>query len=126
MALANGVGLLEASALAREGLPPGPFREGLAAHEAELRAGVALHVSLARHTRLTAMDLSLLRAGQKSGAVAAMFGFLADSYDDRLRDQMKRFTALAEPLAIGAISVVVGVIALSLVMALASIYNEVS
>jgi type II secretory pathway component PulF len=125
LSLANGVGLLEASALSREGLPPGPFRSGLAAHEADLRAGVAVHVSLARHTRLTAMDLSLVRAGQRSGTLAAMFGFLADSYDDRLKDNMKRFTALAEPLAIGAISVVVGVIALSLVMALASIYNEV-
>jgi len=126
LALANGVGLLEASALSREGLPPGPFRDGLVAHETELRAGGAVHVSLGRHTSLTAMDLSLLRAGQKSGALAAMFGFLADTYDDRLKDRMKRFTALAEPVAIGAISVVVGVIALSLVMALASIYNEVS
>jgi general secretion pathway protein F len=125
LSLANGVTLLEASALAREGLPDGTFRNGLTAHEAELRAGVAVHVSLGRHTRLSAMDLSLLRAGQKSGALAAMFGFLADSYDDRLKDQMKRFTALAEPLAIGLISIVVGVIALSLVMALASIYDQV-
>jgi general secretion pathway protein F len=54
-----------------------------------------------------------------------MFGFLADSYDDRLKDQMKRFTVLAEPAAIGLISIVVGVIALSLVMALASIYDTV-
>jgi general secretion pathway protein F len=126
LSLANGVGLLEASVLSREGLPPGPFRNGLVAYEADLRAGVAVHVSLGRHTRLTAMDLSLLRAGQKSGALAAMFGFLADSYDDRLKDQMKRFTALAEPAAIGVISIVVGVIALSLVMALASIYDQVS
>jgi general secretion pathway protein F len=125
LSLANGVGLLDASALAREGLPPGPFRDGLTAYEAELRTGVAVHVGLGRHTRLTAMDLSLLRAGQKSGALASMFGFLADSYDDRLKDQLKRFTALAEPAAIGAISVVVGVIALSLVMALASIYDQV-
>jgi general secretion pathway protein F len=124
-ALGNGVGLMEASALARQGAPAGPFRDGLAASEAELRSGVALHVALGRHTRLSAMDLSLLRTGQKSGALAAMFGFLADAYDDRLKDAMKRFTSLAEPAAIAAISVVVGVIALSLVMALASIYDSV-
>ena len=124
-ALGNGVGLMEASALARQGAPAGPFRDGLAASEAELRSGVALHVALGRHTRLNAMDLSLLRTGQKSGALAAMFGFLADAYDDRLKDAMKRFTSLAEPAAIAAVSVVVGVIALSLVMALASIYDSV-
>jgi type II secretory pathway component PulF len=124
-ALANGVGLMEASALARQGAPAGPFRDGLAATEVELRSGAALHVALGRHTRLSPMDLSLLRTGQKSGALAQMFSFLADSYDDRLKDSMKRFTALAEPAAIAAISVVVGVIALSLVMALASIYDSV-
>jgi type II secretory pathway component PulF len=123
--LANGVSLLEAAALSRRGVPPGGFRTGLEAFETDLRAGVAVHASLGRHTRLTAMDLSLLRTGQKSGALAAMFGFLADSYDDRLKDQMKRFTVLAEPAAIGVISIVVGVIALSLVMALASIYDTV-
>jgi general secretion pathway protein F len=123
--LANGVSLLDAAALSRRGVPPGRFRTGLEAFETDLRAGVAVHASLARHTRLTAMDLSLLRTGQKSGALAAMFGFLADSYDDRLKDQMKRFTVLAEPAAIGLISIVVGVIALSLVMALASIYDTV-
>jgi general secretion pathway protein F len=124
-ALGNGVALMEAAALARQGAPAGPFRDGLAASETELRSGVALYVALGRHTRLTAMDLSLLRTGQKSGALASMFGFLADAYDDRLKDAMKRFTSLAEPAAIAAISVVVGVIALSLVMALASIYDSV-
>jgi general secretion pathway protein F len=124
-ALASGVGLMEAAALARQGAPAGPFRDGLAASETELRSGAALHVALGRHTRLTPMDLSLLRAGQKAGALAAMFGFLADAYDDRLKDSMKRFTALAEPAAIAVISVVVGAIALSLVMALASIYDTV-
>ena len=124
-ALANGVALMEAAALARQGAPAGPFRDGLAASEVELRSGAALHAALGRHTRLTAMDLSLLRTGQKSGALASMFGFLADAYDDRLKDSMKRFTALAEPAAVAAISVVVGVIALSLVMALASIYDAV-
>jgi general secretion pathway protein F len=123
--LANGVSLMEAAALARRGVPPGRFHSGLEAFETDLKAGVAVHTSLGRHTRLTAMDLSLLRTGQKSGALPAMFGFLADSYDDRLKDQMKRFTVLAEPAAIGLISIVVGVIALSLVMALASIYDTV-
>jgi general secretion pathway protein F len=123
--LASGVPLLEAAALSRQGVPAGPLSDGLAAAETELRSGVALHVALGRHTRLTPMDRSLLRTGQKSGALAAMFGFLADSYDDRLKDAMKRFTSLAEPAAIAAVSVVVGVIALSLVMALASIYDSV-
>jgi general secretion pathway protein F len=124
--LSHGVTLLEASALSREALPAGAFRSGLEAFDFELRTGAAVDVSLGRHTSLTAMDLSLLRAGQRSGALATMFALLADSYDDHLKDRMKQFTALAEPAAIALISIVVGLIALSLIMALASIYEAVS
>ena len=100
-ALANGVALLSAAVLSRQAAPPGSFRNGLEAFENDLKAGVAVDVSLGRNTGLTPMDLSLLRAGEKSGALAPMFGFLADSYDDQLKDAMKRMTALIEPLAIG-------------------------
>jgi general secretion pathway protein F len=124
-ALNNNVPILSATGLSRAAVPAGPFRAGLDRLEADLRAGIALESSLASHTRLEAMDLSLIRAGQKSGAVGSMFGFLADNYEARLRDRMKQLTALLEPLAIAMISVVVGVVALSLVLALSSVYEGV-
>jgi len=124
-ALNNNVPILSATGLSRAAVPAGPFRTGLDRLEADLRAGIALESSLASHTRLEAMDLSLIRAGQKSGAVGSMFGFLADNYEARLRDRMKQLTALLEPLAIAMISVVVGVVALSLVLALSSVYEGV-
>lgn len=124
-ALTNGVPILSAVALARAAVPIGPFRQGLNRLESDLKAGLTLDASLAAHTRLEAMDLSLLRAGQRSGAVGAMFGFMADNYENRLRDSMKRMTSLLEPAAIGAISLIVGFVALSLVLALSSVYEGV-
>lgn len=124
-ALNNGVPILSAAALARAAVPVGPFRQGLDRLDSDLRAGLTLDASLGSHTRLEAMDLSLLRAGQKSGAVGAMFGFMADNYEGRLRDSMKRMTSLLEPLAIAFISLVVGFVALSLVLALSSVYEGV-
>lgn len=124
-ALNNNVPILSAVALSRAAVPTGPFRVGLDRLEGDLRAGVTLESSLASHTKLEAMDLSLIRAGQKSGAVGSMFGFMADNYEARLRDRMKQMTALLEPLAIALISVVVGVVALSLVLALSSVYEGV-
>ena len=123
--LEHGVELLDASALARRATPPGPFRDGLERTEGDLRAGLALDAALARHTALTRMDLSLIGAGLKSGALPRMLGFLAEGYDGRLRDTLKRLTALIEPLAIGAISVLVGAVALSLVLALSSVYENI-
>ncbi len=124
-ALNNGVPILSATALARAAVPIGPFRQGLDLLERDLRAGLTLDMSLGSHTGLEAMDLSMLRAGQKSGAIGAMFGFMADNYEARLRDRMKRMTALMEPLAIATISLLVGFVALSLVLALSSVYEGV-
>ena len=124
-ALNSGVPILSAMALSRAAVPVGSFRRGLDMLDSDLRAGVTLDASLASHTHLEQMDLSLLRAGQKSGAVGAMFGFIADNYEDRLRDRMKRLTALIEPLAIAFISLIVGFVALSLVLALSSTFEAV-
>jgi general secretion pathway protein F len=124
-ALNNGVPILSSVELAKAAVPLGPFRSGLDRLESDLRAGLTLDASLGTHTRLEAMDLSLLRAGQKSGAVGVMFGFMADNYESRLQDRMKRMTALLEPMAIGFISILVGFVALSLVLALSSVYEGV-
>lgn len=124
-ALANGLDILSAAALSRRAIHDGALRRGLAAFETDLKAGVAIDASLAANTSLQPMDLSLLRAGQRSGALAKMFGFLADSYEARLKDAVKRFTAVIEPTAIGLISIIVGVVALALVMALSSLYETV-
>ena len=124
-ALGNGVGLLEAARLSRLATPDGRFRRGLDQFENELKAGVTVDASLGRHTSLTAMDLSLLRAGQRSSTLPKMMRFLADNYDAELRDSLKRATALIEPISIGFISILVGVVALSLVLALSSVYDSV-
>lgn len=124
-ALNSGVPILSAVELAKASVPIGPFRQGLDLLEGDLRAGQTLDQSLGAHTGLEAMDLSLLRAGQKSGAVGSMFGFMADNYEGRLRDRMKRMTSLLEPAAIALISLVVGFVALSLVLALSSVYEGV-
>lgn len=124
-ALSNGLPLLDAAALARGTLPPGPLRDGLGQVEGELRAGLSLDAALQRHTPLRPMDLSLLNAGQRAGALPKMLGVLAEGYDDRLRDRLKRLTALVEPIAIGGIALIVGAIALSLVLALSSVYENI-
>ncbi len=124
-ALRNGVGLLEASDLARQATPEGKFRRSLEQFERDIRAGISVDQSLGRHTQLTSMDLSLLRVGQRSGALGKMFDFLADGYDAKLTDALKRLTALIEPLAIGMVSILVGIVALSLVLALSSVYDSV-
>ncbi len=125
-AMSHGVGLLPASILAMDAAPAGPFRTALALVEMDLRAGLTFDQALAKGGQLTPMDLGLLRAGQRSGALGPMLGALADSYDDRLRDGVKRLTALVEPLAIGGIALMVGIVAFALVTTLSAVYDLAS
>ena len=125
-AMSHGVGLLPATALALETAPQGPFRASLTTVEMDLRAGLTFDQSLARGGQLTPMDLGLLRAGQRSGALGPMLAALADSYDDRLRDGVKRLTALVEPLAIAGIAIVVSIVAFALVTTLSAVYDLAS
>ena len=124
-ALKNGVGLLEAAALARQGAPEGPFRDGLEQFERDLKGGVDVADSLSRHTELTAMDLSLLRAGAKSGTLPRMFLYVAESYDNLLRERLARLSALVQPITIGLIAVLVGMLAIAIVLALTSVYQAI-
>jgi general secretion pathway protein F len=124
-ALSSGVVLLEATSLARETVPPGRFRSGLEQAERDLRSGATIDQALSSNTPLSGMDISMLRAGDKSGSLARMFAFVAAAYEDRLRDNLKRVTSLVEPLAIGLVSILVGGVALSLVLTLSSLYDTV-
>lgn len=124
-ALSSGVNLLEAAALARSGSQDGPFRQGLDQFERDLKAGVDVAESLSRHTQLKAMDLSLLRAGQKSGALPKMFLYIADDYDGVLRVRLKQLTSLIEPITIGVIAVMVALVAMSIALAMLTTYQTI-
>jgi type II secretory pathway component PulF len=123
--LSNGVGLLEAAHLARQGAPNGAFKRGLEQFERDLKSGVDVSESLSRHTNLTAMDLSLLRAGAKSGTLARMFLYVAESYDGLLRDRLKRVTAFVQPITIAVIAVMVGILAIAIALAMTSVYQTI-
>lgn len=124
--LDNGVLLLDAASLARSGAPEGPFKRGLEQFERDLKSGVDVDASLGRHTELELMDLSLLRAGQKSGKLARMFLFVADRYDGILKDRLKTLTAVIEPVTIGLVAILVGTLAIAIMLSLVSVYSTIT
>ena len=74
---------------------------------------------------MSPLDLSLLRAGQRSGALATMFAYIAERHEENFREALKRLTVLLEPLAIAFVSIAVGVVALGLVTAMTGVYDSV-
>lgn len=124
--LNSGVLLLDAAALARSGAPEGPFQHGLEQVERELKAGVSVDAALGRHTELELMDLSLLKAGAKSGQLARMMLYVAERYDTRLRDGLKQATTIIEPVTILFVAIMIAILAIAVMLSLVSVYGTIT
>lgn len=127
MALALGarVGLIDAAALAQDAVADGPFRDALGDATRKFRAGVSVADALGESGALGRMETSLVRAGQRSGALAEMFGVIADFHDQQLRAGIKRASTVIEQLAILIVALAIGVTVLSLVSAMTSVYEAI-
>jgi general secretion pathway protein F len=69
------------------------------------------------------MTLNLVRTGRLSGALDEMLIFVAEAGEQEARNLAKRLTSLAEPLAIAFIASIIGLIVISLVLAMSSLYS---
>ena len=82
--------------------------------------------ALGRHTELEMMDLSLLRAGAKSGQLPKMFLVVADRYEVRLRDGLKQLTTIIEPVTILFVAIMVAILAVAVMLSLVSVYGTIA
>ncbi|WP_300540882.1 type II secretion system F family protein [Maricaulis sp.] len=122
-ALSAGAGLIDALALAERGVLSPRRREGLEQVRRAVRSGEMLEVALRAHTTTDAMTLNLVRTGRLSGALAEMLIFVAEAGEQDARNLAKRLTSMAEPLAIAFIASIIGLIVISLVLAMSSLYS---
>lgn len=122
-ALTAGAGLMDALALAEKGVLSPKRRDGLTQVRRAVRSGEALETALRAHTKTDAMTINLVRTGRLSGDLAGMLIFVAEAGEQDAHNLAKRMTALAEPLAIGFIASIIGLIVISLVLAMSSLYS---
>ena len=125
LSLSAGVGILEATALAAGALSDGRLKLAVARAIPALRAGRPIDAAFAETGALSTIDASLLRAGQRSGALPQMFRAVADRNEEDLRDALKRLTVIVEPLAIAAVALMVGAIVLGLASSLVGVYESI-
>jgi general secretion pathway protein F len=90
-----------------------------------VKRGEGLAAPLRRTGQFPALAGHLLSVGEETGRLDQMFGRMAEIYESETRAAIKRFTALFEPLVILVMGVMVGVLILSMLLAITSI-NEVA
>ena len=122
-ALDGGAGLLDALALAEMTQSSSSRRQNLVETRRAIRSGEAIEVALRAQTDFDPVTINIIRTGRMSSSLGEMMLFLAEMYETEAKDRAKQLTSIAEPMAIAFIASVIGVIVISLVMAMSSLYD---
>ncbi len=124
VALLNKAQLVDALVLGENGARSPSLRRGLEQVRKQVRAGRPLEEALGDAAPdFDDIVLDLIRTGRNAGALGDMLVFAAKLYEDEAKERTKRLTALAEPMAISGIAVIVGAIVISIVLAMTSLYT---
>jgi len=119
--LQNRVELLRALELSGRGVRLTALRAGLQQTGMAVRQGISLSQALEEHVALDATGHNLIRVGERSGELPRMLQSLAALYGDSVRQRLKRFLLLLEPLAILVIGGVIGLIMIGIVLAITAV-----
>ena len=114
--LANGVPLLTALGLARNGIANRVLANALDAAAAEVKSGAGLGYALGRQKVFPRLAVQMVQVGEESGELDAMLLKVADTYDLEVRDTLDRMLALLVPAITLLMAVVIGAIILSVLL----------
>lgn len=124
VALANGAPLLTSLDLAQKATRSPLFAAELSGVHRGVRGGE--HLDEAFEANVSGADpllLDFMQTGRKSGSMDKMLKLAAELYEDEMSAATKRLTAVAEPIAILVLSVIVGGLVISIVLAMTSLYQ---
>jgi general secretion pathway protein F len=91
----------------------------------DVQGGQPLAIAAKAHGLVDAVGLNLIRVGEQSGKLAHTMGSLGDMLRGQARQTMQQFLVLLEPVTILLVSVFLGGIMISVMMAITSLTNVI-
>ncbi len=123
--IANGVPLIQSLTISRGILTNRRMADSLELVAQGVKRGEGISQPLVATGMFPPLTAHLLAIGEETGRLDSMFLRAAEIYDTDTRASIKRFTALFEPLIILIMGVAVGVLILSMLLAISGI-NEMA
>lgn len=121
--VSNGVPLLAGLSIVRETMGNMVMAEAVASAAAELKEGRGLARPMLETQRFPKLAVQMIAVGEETGRLDEMLVQVADTYDMEVRHAVKRLMTLIEPVMIVGMAVVVGLIILSLLVAMLDLFN---
>jgi len=123
--VANSVPLVQSIGISRAILNNKKIAGSLESVSLGVKRGEGISGPLRRAGEFPLLASHLLSVGEETGRLDSMFNRMADIYESDTRSAIKRFTSLFEPLLILVMGIIIGVIVLSMMMAITSI-NDIA
>lgn len=121
--LVNGVPLLSALSIAKNVMTNTVLAEDVAAAAKQVKTGSPLARALAQNGHFPRLALQMVNVGEETGKLDEMLLKVADTYDREVKVTIDRLMALLVPMLTLGLALLIGVIVMSVLMAILSI-NE--
>lgn len=123
--LQNHVPLLDALAHSKNSLTAYSWRSKAELMAKEVKSGQSLTLAMEKNHFLDSIGLNLVRVGERSGKLSQTCASLAKMHRMHAQQTMKKFLVLLEPLTILLISIFLGGIMISVMVAITSLTNVI-
>lgn len=121
--VSNGVPLLAALSIVKETMGNMVMADAVGAAAAELKEGRGLAKPMLETNRFPKLAVQMIAVGEETGRLDEMLMQVAETYDMEVRFSVKRLLTLVEPVMILGMAVVVGVIIMSLLVAMLDLFT---
>ena len=108
--LSTGMQIIEGLTLCREILALEVFKDSLSAVISRVRSGDSLSNSMSNDPLFPAIMVDMIAIGEQTGKIEHSLQKIADSFDKQLKQQLKSFLNVLEPLIILFIALLVGML----------------
>ena len=124
IALDNGADLMTALNLGQESLKSQELKKRFSIVHSQIRSGTDMEIALIENfPDFDRLSIDLIKTGRISGQLPKMLLFIGSIEEEATRTRSKRFASIAEPLAILSISAIIGLIVISIVLAMTAVYD---
>lgn len=123
--LEGGVSILPALQEGKRMFQHSIFEEGIGQVEEALKAGGSISKAFAVHSRIPPLVPRMLSIAEQGGNLSFTMQQIAEVYDEELETQLERFQALAQPLLLIFLGVLVGFVLLSVLLPLTDVSSFV-
>lgn len=123
--LQAGVGLPQSLELAQETVGNTVLKRGVEALRQSALQGRGLSGPISANRRFPGLLAQMVRVGEETGTLDSHLGTLADFYEEEVDRSLQRLTAILEPGLIIVVGVIVGFVAISVILPMYSLLQNI-